>query len=122
MAGGDPAPGHRAPDPVRQPAAHARLCGHESRRSMDADRGTGGAFYAAALCLLPPLAGRRFADLGRARDDAPWRRRLRTARAADHAAHDRLLNTGVGSDSVLNWTIPVIPGPPSGRNPESSDP
>ena len=75
-AGGGRAPGHRAADPVRQPAAHARVRGDGERRGVGADRGAGRAFDAGPLRLLPLLAGRRPADVGRAGNDAPRRRRL----------------------------------------------
>ena len=64
--------------------------GMERGRGLGTDRGAGGARDAGPLCLLPLLAGRRCADVGRAGDDAPRRRRLPPRGAPRHAAHDRL--------------------------------
>src|SRR4029434_1372713 len=76
--------------PHREPDAHARHRSHEAGRGVAADRGARRSLDPGALRLLSPLAHRRRPDLGRARDDAPRRRRLPAGRAPDHAAHDRV--------------------------------
>ena len=90
MAGSGSPSGDRPAHPVRQPDAHARLHRPDPRRSLAADRGTRRACDAGSIRLLPPLAGRRRADVGRARDNAPRRRRFPSRRAPGHAAHDRV--------------------------------
>src|SRR6266850_2366068 len=90
MARGHPASGQRTFDPVRQSHAYAWFRRHEAGRGVAAHRGARRSRDPGALRLLPPLARRRCPDLGRARDDAPRRRRLPAGRAPDHAAHDRV--------------------------------
>jgi hypothetical protein len=84
------APGQRTGDPVRESDAHAWLRRHDARGSLAPDRGACRPRDPGALRLLPPLARRRRADVGRARHHAPRRRRLSAGRAPHHAAHDRL--------------------------------
>ena len=93
---GDPTRDNRTADTVRQSAAHARVCRDGEGESVAAHRGVGRAFNAGPVRLLPPLAGRRSAHVGRTGDDAPRRRRLPPRRAPDHAAYHRL------SESVTN--------------------
>src|SRR5215470_9064428 len=59
-----------------QPDAHAWFHRHDAGGSLAADRGTGRARDAGSFRLLPSLARRRCADVGRAGHDAPRSRRL----------------------------------------------
>ena len=80
----------RPADPVRQPDAHPRVSRHGAWGGVAPDRGARGTRHPGALCLLPFVAGRRRADVGRAVDDAPGCGRLPAGRAPRDAAHDRL--------------------------------
>src|SRR5262249_47652790 len=86
----DRAPRDRSADPVRQPDAHAWFHRHDAGGSLAADRGTDRARDAGSFRLLPSLARRRCADVGRAGHDAPRSRRLSACGTPGHAAHDRV--------------------------------
>src|SRR5205823_11968862 len=64
--------------------------GNGERGGLEADRGTRRAFDAGSVRVLPRLARRRPADVGRTGDNAPRRRRLPARRTPGDAAHDRL--------------------------------